>query len=74
VVEMNSDRATGPEWVICLGTEREVGADGVRCDPSASTVPVAQCLACRHLVTVSDERAAANSCATDELEDGTEGW
>jgi hypothetical protein len=66
--------ATSPEWVICLGTEREVGADGVRCGVSASPVTVADCLACRHLATVSDERVAANSCTTAEFEGEREGW
>jgi hypothetical protein len=58
--------ATAPEWVVCLGTYRDVVADAVRCPLSASAVSVADCLECRHLNSVSDERGASRWCATGE--------
>ena len=56
------------EWLVCLGTSRDVADGAVDCPASGSPVPVADCLECRHLGNLSDDRGASRWCATGEDE------
>ena len=58
--------ATGADWVVCDGEPHDVVDGVVRCGLSESTVAAADCLECRLLTYVSDERAASRWCSTGE--------
>jgi hypothetical protein len=60
--------AAGPEWVVCLGELRDIERDRVQCPLTESAVSVADCLACRHLAGVADERDSSEWCKTSEFE------
>lgn len=57
---------TATEWLVCLGTNRDVADGAVDCPASGSRAPVADCLECRHLGNLSDDRGASRWCATGE--------
>ena len=58
-----------PDWLVCLGTHHEVTDGAVVCALSESAVSVAECLECRHLGNVSDERRGSRWCAAGESDD-----
>ena len=51
-------------WIVCRGSERLCSSGVVAC-PLGQATPIEDCLSCRFLETVEDERDAAYSCATD---------
>ena len=55
-------------WIVCRGGERLSSGGLVAC-PVGGATPIDDCLACRFLETVEDERDAAHSCATDASAD-----
>jgi hypothetical protein len=59
--------ATRPEWIVCLGTDHDVAADGVRCPLAGGPVSVTECLECRHLGSFSDERDSTDPCTTEDF-------
>ena len=58
--------AAAAEWLVCLGTHRDVADGAVDCPASGSPVPVADCLECRHLGNLSNDRGASRWCAIGE--------
>lgn len=60
--------STTAGWIVCRGGERLTSGGLVAC-PVGQAVPIDDCLACRFLETVEDERDAAYSCATEASAD-----
>jgi hypothetical protein len=55
-------------WIVCRGGVRLTSGGLVACPVGRST-PLDDCLACRFLEAVEDERDAAYSCAADATAD-----
>ena len=55
-----------PEWLVCLDVFREVVDNRVECPLAAgSATPIEDCLGCRHLAVLSNDRER-ESCSTDD--------
>ena len=53
------------DWVICHEEQREVVAGKVACPTAGASVPIDDCLECRHLSHVPNDRRASLWCSTE---------
>jgi hypothetical protein len=58
------------DWIVCKGAERSVTDRRVACPASfllegPRTIPLAECLACRHLVASGVDRLPVAMCASE---------
>lgn len=63
----SEERPAMRAWLVCFGEHRDVIAGAVACQLSSSDVPLEECLDCRHLGYVSDERTS-RWCSTSAAE------
>lgn len=52
----------GLAWVVCFGATLPVLGGRVSCPLQDGTVPVGDCLDCRHLSAAADERTPDRDC------------
>jgi hypothetical protein len=58
---------TATEWIVCLGALRDVVDGSVACPLAADeATTLEECLGCRRLALLSNEREPETSCSTDE--------
>jgi len=55
------------EWIVCLDSLRDVADGMVTCPLTAGRLTTLEdCLGCRHLAALSNDRSPGNSCSTGE--------
>jgi len=62
------ESAATPAWVVCVGDAQDVIGGTVACRLSRWDVRIDECLDCRHLESVSDERSTSRSCSAGDVE------
>jgi hypothetical protein len=60
-----AERPAAVAWLVCFGEPHDVIADTVSCPLKGQDVPLEDCLDCRHLTSVSEERSASRWCTID---------
>jgi hypothetical protein len=64
---MGRARQATPEWIVCMGAQRDVLHGRVSC-PTGGHVAFAVCMACRRLESCSDDRELGPCCLFDDAQ------
>ena len=54
------------DWIVCLGSERQVADGRVECPTLSGPMSVERCLDCRHLAATPFDRLAEGMCSVGD--------